>query len=183
MRVGASATVWAAASGRMSHPCSPTSRAAAWCERLPCRLAAIPASGVHASQRDEPSRCHETVRLSWIHTHHESPLAACRHGDVAANHKGKTAKHLLLNHISVDGQQLAYSVRELLVIDHGSNRRGRAPSSGRRAGWTTLARRARELDGSAAPDRPLGPNGARRSRRVRRSLTAPPEPPSWSSSA
>jgi hypothetical protein len=60
----------------------------------------------------------------------ELPIAHRRHIDgclaargdchVAADEKGQAAEHLLLAQISLVGDQVAYAIREVLVVGHGN---------------------------------------------------------------
>jgi hypothetical protein len=60
----------------------------------------------------------KSVRLFWVYAHQDSALPARRHGHVAADQKGEAAEHLLLAQIGLAGDQLAYAIREFLVVGH-----------------------------------------------------------------
>src|SRR5215216_3261466 len=81
----------------------------------------------------------------------DSPLAARCDGHVAADEKGEAAEHLLLLQIGLAADQLAYAIREFLVVRHGAMLRlicahGRIRSRL----WNTRARAARRAGGALA---------------------------------
>jgi hypothetical protein len=65
-------------------------------------------------------RGHEDSGLGWVDAHHQAALTTRCDRHVAADEEGQAAEHPLLGDVGVAADQLADSMRKVLVVRHGS---------------------------------------------------------------